>query len=607
MIDFIKKNIFITLIFFITLFVGFLTFLTFIDKSFVELNEKNLQYLLISNIVFLLFFFIFIFHEIRKSIKNDIDFDGLKSNKKYITFFSLFTLIPSILISVFSLFLFSFALERYFDQKITTVVNNSYELAKDYVDEVRNKIESDIIIIAFDINKSAKFLDNNTEEFQKFLNTQKLIRGVDEIHVINNDKEIILSTLQQNQKFIPPVDRALKLVLDDDRPLKIINAFENKSAAIMRLSNYEDRFLYIVKFLDKDISKYLTESQEAVNFYYTVEDKKTGIQVSFALIYIIIVSLLLFLSISIAIRFSSRFFRSINNLISASSSIGTGNLEVKVPELKTDKDLEILNKNFNLMIDRLKSQQEKLIINERHEAWGNLARKLAHEIKNPLTPIQLTIDRLKNKYSDQISENDKKNFKEYLKVIIKQINQIENLVNEFSDFARMPKPILRNNDLVELIKDSIKLLNEIDKDIDIEFKSNNKKILLNSDNEQLSRVFFNLIKNSIESIQQKSEKNPNFTKKVTIEIFENHEHISIDIIDNGIGFEVFKNNIKDILNPYFTTKKNGTGLGLSIVNKIISDHNGKLKFIPIENGAKISINFSKNGNWNINYRRQSWY
>ena len=607
MIDFIKKNIFITLIFFITLFVGFLTFLTFIDKSFVELNEKNLQYLLLSNIVFLLFFFIFIFHEIRKSIKNDIDFDGLKSNKKYITFFSLFTLIPSILISVFSLFLFSFALERYFDQKITTVVNNSYELAKDYVDEVRNKIESDIIIIAFDINKSAKFLDNNTKEFQKFLNTQKLIRGVDEIHVINNNKEIILSTLQQNQKFIPPVDRALKLVLDDDRPLKIINAFENKSAAIMRLSNYEDRFLYIVKFLDKDISKYLTESQEAVNFYYTVEDKKTGIQVSFALIYIIIVSLLLFLSISIAIRFSSRFFRSINNLISASSSIGTGNLEVKVPELKTDKDLEILNKNFNLMIDRLKSQQEKLIINERHEAWGNLARKLAHEIKNPLTPIQLTIDRLKNKYSDQISENEKENFKEYLKVIIKQINQIENLVNEFSDFARMPKPILRNNDLVQLIKDSVKLLNEIDKDIDIEFKSNNKKILLNSDNEQLSRVFFNLIKNSIESIQQKSEKNPNFTKKVTIEIFENNEHISIDIIDNGIGFEVFKNNIKDILNPYFTTKKNGTGLGLSIVNKIISDHNGKLQFIPIENGAKISINFSKNGNWNINYRRQSWH
>ena len=142
---------------------------------------------------------------------------------------------------------------------------------------------------------------------------------------------------------------------------------------------------------DRDISRYLTESEEAINFYYTVEEKSTGIKISFAIIYIIIVSLLLFISISIAIRFSSRFFRSINNLILASSSIGKGNLDIKVPEVKTDKDLEILNKNFNQMIKRLKDQQEKLIINERHEAWGSLARKLAHEIKNPLTPIQLTI------------------------------------------------------------------------------------------------------------------------------------------------------------------------------------------------------------------------
>ena len=169
------------------------------------------------------------------------------------------------------------------------------------------------------------------------------------------------------------------------------------SAAIMRLQAFDNRFLYVIKFLEKDISKYLTESEEAINFYYTVEEKSTGIKISFAIIYIIVVSVLLFVSISIAIRFSSRFFRSINNLIIASTSIGQGNFNAKVPEVKTDKDLETLNKNFNLMIDRLKSQQEKLIINERHEAWGSLARKLAHEIKNPLTPIQLTIDRLKNK------------------------------------------------------------------------------------------------------------------------------------------------------------------------------------------------------------------
>ena len=381
MSEFIKKNIYLILLFIITLSIGFLTFLTFIDKGYIELSDNNLQYLLVLNIVLLFLLFAFIFLEIKKAIKNDIDKDGLSSNKKYITYFSLFTLIPSLLISIFSLFLFSFALEKYFDKKVTTVVNNSYELAKNYVEEVRNKIQADIVLIAFDVNKSKNFLNDINLEYKRFLETQKLIRGVDEVHIMDINKKLLFTTLNDDQPYVPPVDKALNLVLDDDRPLKIINAFENKSAAIMRLQNFEDRFLYVVKYLDKDISKYLTESQEAINFYYTVEEKSSGIKISFAIIYIIIVSLLLFISISIAIRFSSRFFRSINNLIFASISIGDGNFDTKVPEVKTDKDLETLNKNFNLMIDRLKYQQDKLIINERHEAWEALLENWLMKLK----------------------------------------------------------------------------------------------------------------------------------------------------------------------------------------------------------------------------------
>ena len=397
MFEFFKKNLLIISIFLITLFVGFLTFLTFINRSFIELNQQNLQYLLILNIFLLFLLFIFVYLEIKKSIKIDIDKDGLTSNKKYITYFSLFTLIPSILISIFSLFLFSFALSKYFDKKVTTVVNNSYELAKSYVQEVQNKVKSEIVLIAFDTNKSAKFLNDNENEYIRFLRTQKLIREIDEIHIIDIDKKLLFTNITEPSKYSPPVQGALELVIEDDRPLKIINAPENISAAIMRLQAFDDRFLYVVKYLDPKISKYLNESQEAINFYYTVEEKSTGIKISFAIIYLIVVTLLLFISITIAIRFSSRFFRSINNLIYASSAIGSGDLNAKVPELKTDKDLETLNKNFNSMISRLKEQQEKLIINERHEAWGNLARKLAHEIKNPLTPIQLTLDRMKSK------------------------------------------------------------------------------------------------------------------------------------------------------------------------------------------------------------------
>ena len=380
--------------------------------------------------------------------------------------------------------------------------------------------------------------------------------------------------------------------MDDDRPLKIINAPENISSAIIRLQAFDDRFLYVVKYLDKNISSYLTESQEAINFYYTVEEKSTGIKISFAIIYLVVVTLLMFISITIAIRFSSRFFRSINNLISASSAIGDGDLNTQVPEIKTDKDLETLNRNFNLMISRLKLQQEKLIINERHEAWGSLARKLAHEIKNPLTPIQLTIDSIKSKYVKKIEDKDQSNFEESLKIINNQIKQIGNLVNEFSDFARMPKPIFRNNDLTQLLNENIKLLSKMDDQIIFELINNPKEIFFRCDKEQLSRVFLNLIKNSIESIQQKPSNNSDFEKKISIEIKQDSDHINIVLIDNGIGFELDKNNIKNILNPYFTTKKNGTGLGLSIVNKIINDHNGSIDFISIKNGAKVEINFN---------------
>ena len=590
MIEFLKRNIFVVVIFFVTFILGFITFLTFIEKSFVNISDKNLKYLLFIDIFLLLLFFLLIFLEIKNSLKQNINVRGSISNRKYILFFSLFTLIPSILISVFSLFLFSFALEKYFDKKITTAVNNSYEIAKKYVDEKRNKIESDIILIAFDIEQNINYLQNK-KNFQNFINNQRLLRSLDQIHIIDQNKDIFISS--STTTYLPIEGKALKMVLNDKRPLKIINAYENKSAAIIKLPKFENKFLYVVKFLDKDISKYLTESEEAVNFYYTVEDQSVGIKISFALIYIIIVSLLLFLSITIAIKFSSRFFISINNLISASKEIGKGNIDIKVPEVKADKEIELLNSNFNSMIQRLKHQQEKLLISERHEAWSSVARKLAHEIKNPLTPIQLIIDNLRSKYLNNIKGENKEKYEGNLNIINNQIKQIENLVNEFSDFARMPKPLMKENNLNNIIINNIKLLDKLDKKIQINLKTNKKSnIIFLCDLEQMNRVFFNLIKNSIDSISEKYFKNTDFKGIINIEIFKRNEYISVLITDNGTGFKNKKK--EELIKPYFTTKKNGSGLGLSIVNKIITDHNGELKFSNYNDGAKIQINFNLN-------------
>ena len=200
--------------------------------------------------------------------------------------------------------------------------------------------------------------------------------------------------------------------------------------------------------------RYLNETEEAVSFYYSVENSQTGIKVTFAIIYIIVVTLLLFLSTSIAIAFASRLTKPIVNLIGASKAISKGALDVKVPDIESDDEFRLLNENFNSMIDRLKKQQDKLLATERHEAWESVARKLAHEIKNPLTPIQLSIDRLREKYSSKIN-NESEDFEKYLETINRQIKDIENLVNEFSNFARMPRPVFKKINIFNLINNSV--------------------------------------------------------------------------------------------------------------------------------------------------------
>ena len=162
------------------------------------------------------------------------------------------------------------------------------------------------------------------------------------------------------------------------------------------------------------------------------------------------------------------------------------------------------------------------------------------------------------------------------------------MVNEFSDFARMPKPLIKKNNLYEVINENINLLNKIDPGIKIRLINHlSKNSYVNFDYEQFNRLFFNLIKNSIESIQEKLKKDNKIDKNIDIEIRSRRDYIIINLFDTGIGFKNKK--IKDLIKPYFTTKEKGTGLGLSIADKIISDHNGSINFLNQKNGAKIQV------------------
>ncbi len=590
MFKIIKNFNWIILSSFLCIFMGIVTFLTFINEGFVPLTDENLQTLLIIDIFLLLIFFSLIFKNFyRFYYTGKKNKKGAQTNLKYISVFSLFTVIPSLVVAIFSLFIFNFGIQNYFDKQITKAVNNSYDVAKNYLDESKENVLSDVILMSVGLNRASNFYFSNPNRFKNIMRSEKILRRIDDVYLIDSLGNILLSDVRDiTEEFVVPSDEDYEQVLEG-KPVFISNNLENKTTAMTKLNSLVDTYLYISRNIDSEILRYLNETEQAVSFYYSVENSQTGIKVTFAIIYIIVVTLLLFLSTSIAITFASRLTKPIVNLIGASDSISKGALDVKVPELETDEEFKQLNKNFNSMIERLKEQQDKLLINERHEAWETVARKLAHEIKNPLTPIQLSIDSLREKYKGKLN-NYEQEFEKYLETINRQIKDIEKLVNEFSNFARMPRPILKKIDIIEIVKKSLEFIKMTSKN-SITLTLKTKQQFIFGDEDQLNRVFINLIKNSEEAFKDINKKNLNFKGNIDIEINSNNDYIVCRLTDNGPGIS----DARKAMTPYFTTKKTGTGLGLPIVSKIINEHSGNfsIKNNKKERGVIISISLPK--------------
>ena len=563
-----------------------LTFLAFINSKLLSFVNINLQLLLTFDIILLTGFLLILFKKssnLYLSTKNKKV--GAQTSFRYVSLFTLFTFIPSFLIAIFSLFIFNYGLQNFFNTQITKAVNSSYDVAKNYVEQNKKIVESDVFLMSVGLNRAATLFYSSPERFSKITRSEKLLRRVNDVFLIDSSTNIILSDTDDIKNFIIPTDEEINKALEGV-PVLITNNIEDKTSAMIKLSSLIDTYLYISRNVDPEIIKYLNETEEAVNFYYSVENKELGIKITFAIIYILVVSLLLFISAIIAIAFADRLTKPIINLITASNNISKGILDSRVPESETDEEFTMLNKNFNNMIIRLKKQQDKLLITERYSAWESVARKLAHEIKNPLTPIQLSIDRLQEKFHKQIVEGQDE-FKSYLSTINRQIKDIENLVNEFSSFARMPSPIFKKIKVDPVVQRAVDFYKMFSTN-EIYLTSKNGKFI-NGDEEQLYRVFINLIKNSEDSIIEKKRKNKLFKGKINIEINDNNDYIKISLVDNGTGIK----DISKIMTPYFTTKIDGTGLGLPIVSKIINEHKGEMTISNNNPGTKVIILFPK--------------
>ena len=564
-LKFFSNTYLLSSLFIISIAVGIISLQTFIGVGFFQLNRFNVEALLFLNLILFLTLIISIFTKIYNSyLKKKVKELGGETSKNLVISFLLISSLPSLLIVIFSIIIFNYGIQNWFDNKILSLVNNSRNIALNYLNDYQKSIFKDLKLIANDLNRNKNVLLSDKNKFQNYLLFQLKFRDVKNIFLINDNGTLM--RFANNQDTYKPPSKNMLIEASNGKPLIISNAIEKKTYVLIKLNNFKNLYLFSFQNVDEKINSFIKETGDASAYYYKVKQNTFKIQITFFIIYIIFTLILILMSALFGINFAAKTTKPLNNLFRAAKSVREGNYDVK---LKDDKNLDFKNLNliFNDMISQIKKQKQKNILSGRFEAWQVIARKLAHEIRNPLTPIQLSLDRI----ADKISTDDSS--KKHLTIINNQILEISSLVNNFSDFARMPKPIFEGNNLLDIINNSIdtyKLNYE-----KINFITNNelKATRIFCDKHQINRVLINLYKNSVESIEEVSSETEDFGEIIT-KISDDKKNFIITIYDNGVGFkESGKDNEQD---PYFTTKKDGSGLGLSIVSKIIHEHNGQI-------------------------------
>ena len=232
------------------------------------------------------------------------------------------------------------------------------------------------------------------------------------------------------------------------------------------------------------------------------------------------------------------------------------------------------------------------LLDQRQAAWSDVARRIAHEIKNPLTPIQLATERLKRRYRSQI-DSDGELFDDLTNTIVRQVGDLRKMVDEFSSFARLPKPVFRSEDSLDLIRQALFLQEVAHPQVDFAFETDlAPPQMIACDRHQLGQAMTNVLKNATEAVDAKArESELDYRGRISVQVSGDEQHISVAICDNGVGLPKDR---ERIVEPYVTTREKGTGLGLAIVNKIVEEHGGEMQFSsPQGGGACVTLRFAR--------------
>jgi two-component system nitrogen regulation sensor histidine kinase NtrY len=270
-------------------------------------------------------------------------------------------------------------------------------------------------------------------------------------------------------------------------------------------------------------------------------------------------------------------------------------LSVRVSAEKTSQSRD----SYIIVLDDI----TELVSAQRTSAWGDVARRIAHEIKNPLTPIQLSAERIRRRFGKTITEEkDKSIFDQCTDTIVRQVDDIRRMVDEFARFARMPKPVIEGEDVADTVRQAVFLMKVAHPELEIEAEIKQDPMHAQFDRRLISQALTNIIKNATEAIEQvpAGELGKEAGKgRIDVVAARENDDIVIDVIDNGIGLPKVAR--QRLLEPYVTTREKGTGLGLAIVGRVLEDHGGKIElkdasdFRPGQRGAWMRLRFSVTG------------
>ncbi|MFC6656477.1 ATP-binding protein [Roseibium salinum] len=622
---------------------------------------------------------------------------------RVVALFSVVAAVPAVLMAILAAVTLDRGLDRWFEDRTRQIVDNALTVAQAYLHEHARVLRGDLIAMTNDIDRAKAVYEFEPTRFDQFFATQVSLRGILGAFILDEDGDVVTRViLDPNAEIpLPPADSFFKAKSGD--PILIAPGSSNIVGGIMKLSAYDNFYLYAVRAIDPRVVEYLRLTETGASQYQQMESSRFGVQVAFALVYLGVALVLLLSAIWIGFGFANRLVSPIRTLISAADEVAKGNLGVKVHTEKSGGDLANLGATFNKMTGQLLGQRDALlaaneqidrrrrfneavlagvstgvigvddeasimlinasalellqldevqilnkplvevvpelkdcitealhnngerlpetqieltrggrlrVINvritseqstrrehgfvvtldditdlvsaQRNSAWADVARRIAHEIKNPLTPIQLSAERIRRRYGKRIEE-DREVFDQCIDTIVRQVGDIGQMVDEFSSFARMRKPAKSRGDLRETVRDAAFMQSVANPEIEVTADVPDAPVHAVYDARLVGQALTNVVKNATEAVSARSGDDlPKGRVKVQLrgEVNEGSGRIVIDVIDNGIGLP--EENRSRLLEPYMTTREKGTGLGLAIVRKILEDHGGGIELLDAQ-------------------------